>query len=449
MTRQPTHLSLIFPSSNFLTALLAAGLLLAGCGADTNTAQNGEEKIVPAVEAVQARFGALPLTQRLSGVVKAKNQVEIYPEISAALVEEVYVQNGQAVKRGQPLLRLRDKEFRERLNQARAGLQIAEAQQRQAEARLQEVRAELQRQAALAEQGLISATELETTQTRTVSAEADLALAVARVEQSQATVKEREESLSQTVVRAPVDGSVGNRNAEVGMLVGGSTRLFTLGQLESVRVEVILTDRMLTYIETGQRSEVFIPSMPSGPQVAPLARISPFLHPVSHSTEAEIDLANPEGRLKPGMFVSVDVFYGESENATLVPLSALYEHPATGETGVYVSRTVLSGEAGAPPPTDDPETMLGPAPFEFVPVEVVAKGRMEAGIRGVKPEDWVITLGQNLLGGAPGDARVRPVSWARVERLQHLQRQDLMEEVIKRQQEAAEDSIAVEQPQTM
>ncbi|MCB0316668.1 MAG: hypothetical protein KDH84_26010, partial [Calditrichaeota bacterium] len=87
--------------------------------------------------------------------------------------------------------------------------------------------------------------------------------------------------------------------------------------------------------------------------------------------------------------------------------------------------------------------------FEFVPVEVVAKGRMEAGIRGVKPDSWIITLGQNLLAGAPGDARVRPVSWTRVEQLQHLQRQDLMEEVIKRQQEAEKDSIAVEQPQTM
>ena len=449
MTQLPTHRSLIFPSSNFLTAILASGLLLFGCGDDSSTPQKGENKIIPAVEAVQARFGALPLTQRLSGVVKAKNQVEIYPEISAALVEEVYVQNGEVVKRGQPLLRLRDKEFRERLNQARAGLQIAEAQLRQAEARLQEVRAELQRQTTLADQGLISATELETVQTRAVSAEADMALAQARVEQSRATVKEREESLAQTVVRAPVDGNVGNRNAEVGMLVSGSTRLFTLGQLDNVRVEVVLTDRMLTYIEAGQRTEVFTPSTPSGPQTAPLSRISPFLHPVSHSTEAEIDLANPDGRLKPGMFVSVDVFYGESENATLVPLSALYEHPATGETGVYVSRATLSGEPAANPPAGEPATLLGPVTFEFVPVEVVAKGRMEAGIRGVKPDSWIITLGQNLLAGAPGDARVRPVSWTRVEQLQHLQRQDLMEEVIKRQQEAEKDSIAVEQPQTM
>ncbi|NIR94021.1 MAG: efflux RND transporter periplasmic adaptor subunit, partial [Gammaproteobacteria bacterium] len=161
---------------------------------------------------------------------------------------------------------------------------------------------------------------------------------------AQANVDEQEENLSQTVIRAPVAGSVGNRNAEIGMLVTPNTRLFTLGQLDNIKVEVVLTDRMLNYIEEGQRSEIVASNLISGPVSAPLSRISPFLHPVTHSTEAEIDLANPEGRLKPGMFVTVDIFYGQSERATLVPLSSLYEHPARGATGVYVSKASLDRE---------------------------------------------------------------------------------------------------------
>lgn len=66
----------------------------------------------------------------------------------------------------------------------------------------------------------------------------------ARVNQARAIVDRRKEELSRTVIRAPVDGSVGNRNAEVGMLVSPNTRIFTLGQLDSVRVEIVLTDRM-------------------------------------------------------------------------------------------------------------------------------------------------------------------------------------------------------------
>lgn len=400
-----------------LLSLIAAGFFLAGCTGESGSRQNGAGGVVPAVEAVQARYGSLPLTQRLSGVVKAKNQVEIYPEVSAVIVE-VYVNNGSIVERGQPLIRLRDKEFQERLRQARAGYQIAVAQLRQAEAQLKEIQAGLKRTEALAEQGLASSTELETVQTQTISAEASVELAKARVEQAQATLEEREENLSQTVIRAPISGSVGNRNAEVGMLVSGSTRLFTLGQLDNVRVEVVLTDRMLSYIEENQRTEIHAPNAPAGSLSAPLSRISPFLHPVTHSTEAEIDLANPDGYLKPGMFVPVDIYYGESEQATLVPLSALYEHPATGVTGVYVSQVSLDREpvnvgklnGGQSVPLTDP------VPFEFTAVDVVAKGRMEAGIRGVEPDKWVVTLGQNLLGGESGNARVRPVKWSRVDR---------------------------------
>ena len=76
---------------------------------------------------------------------------------------------------------------------------------------------------------------------------------------------EQEENLSQTTIRAPVAGSVGDRNAEVGMLVDSSTRLFTLGQLDNVYVQVVITDKMLASIEEGQPADVFSTSSSTGP----------------------------------------------------------------------------------------------------------------------------------------------------------------------------------------
>ena len=157
---------------------------------------------------------------------------------------------------------------------------------------------------------------------------------------------------------------------------------------------------------------------------------------------AEIDLKNPGRELKSGMFVTVDIYYGESEEATLVPLSALFENPLTGVTGVYISKATLNRESVIQLGGNEPVSLTDPVDFEFIPVDVVAKGRMEAGIRGVEEGVWVITLGQNLLGGHPGEARVRPVEWKWVERLQHLQREDLMEEVIKQQQAVRPDTTA-------
>ncbi|NIR49121.1 efflux RND transporter periplasmic adaptor subunit [candidate division KSB1 bacterium] len=430
----------------FILFLISTGLLLFRCSGESDgTDESRTNRLIPAVEAVRARHGSLPLTERLSGVVKARNQVEIYPEISAAIVQ-VHVENGDTVEEGQPLVRLRDKELWERLKQARASYQIAVAQAKQAEARLKEMQAELERTQMLSEKQLTSATELETIQTQAISAEADVELANARVEQARAIVDEREEALSQTVIRAPVTGSVGNRNAEVGMLVNSNTRLFTLGQLDSVRVEVVLTDRMLNYVETGQRTEIYAENTLSGVITSSLSRISPFLHPVTHSTEGEIDLANPGRRLKSGMFVTVDIYYGESEQATLVPLSALYENPVTGGTGVYVSQAGSEMDREPVGAMNDGQSrgagITAPVSFEFVPVDVIAKGRMHAGIRGVEAGDWVVTIGQDLIGGESGKARVRPVKWEWVEYLQNLQRQDLLQEVMKRQQATGKDTTS-------
>jgi RND family efflux transporter MFP subunit len=396
--------------------------VLLGCGEGPH-GRAGPDVLVPAVEAVQARRGALPLIQRLSGVVEARNQVEIHPEITA-VVTDVLVVDGDAVDEGQPLVRLRASEFEQRVNQARADHRIALAELRRAEAQAKEARADYERVKSLAAESLASAADLEAGEARAEMAEAEIELARARVDQTLAVVDEEEENLERTVVKSPIAGSVGNRDVEPGMLATPATSLLTVGQLDSVRVQVILTDRMLADIAEGQRTEILLGG---GTLSAPLARISPFLHPVSHTTEAEIDLDNPERRLKPGMFVTVDVFYGESEEATLVPLSAVYEHPTLGVTGIYVAETEIRDE-----PTDEKEKsgfLTAAVPFRFVPVEVLAEGRMEAAVRPVDEGDWVVSLGQNLLSGKEAQARVRPVSWQRVERLQNLQREDLMREL--------------------
>ncbi len=415
-----------------------------GCSgeAEGGAGRGSTERLVPAVEAVESRMGSLPLTERLSGVVKAKNQVELYPQLSAAVVQ-VYVENGDLVQEDEPLVRLRDTEYREQLKQAEANLQITRAQAKQAEAEHKRLQAELKRSQSLANQNLISPTELETIETEAIAAEAEAELARARVEQAEATVEEHREELSRAIVRAPVEGRVGNRNAEIGMVVNANTRLFTIGKLDTVRVEIVLTDRMLSYIREDMRTEIMSPALSDGLASAPIARISPFLHPVTHSTTAEIELPNPNNDLKPGMFVSVDVFYGESEEATLVPLSALWENPTTGNVGIFVSQDQLTGEPIAMLDDPRPSGLTEPVMFEFFPVEVVAKGRMNAGVRGIDSGAWIVTIGQDLLGSDTGMARVRPVKWEWVEELQQLQREDLLEKIMKRETAGQPDTTLI------
>jgi hypothetical protein len=71
----------------------------------------------------------------------------------------------------------------------------------------------------------------------------------------------------------------------------------------------------------------------------------------------------------------------------------------------------------------------------------VAEGQQTAGIRGVEPGDWVVTVGQNLLSTSADErveARVRPMPWSRLLALQRLQDTDLLQRILERQQRLAE-----------
>lgn len=66
--------------TKYLILALLAGLILTNCGGEEGQEFTAQNRTVPAVEAVQAQFGSLPLEERLSGTVRAGNQVEIFPE---------------------------------------------------------------------------------------------------------------------------------------------------------------------------------------------------------------------------------------------------------------------------------------------------------------------------------------------------------------------------------
>jgi multidrug efflux pump subunit AcrA (membrane-fusion protein) len=224
---------------------------------------------------------------------------------------------------------------------------------------------------------------------------------------------------------------MGQRNAEVGMIADPATPLFVVGDLSELIVEIPLTESMLSYVRSGLPVRVTAQSL-AQPLRAELSRVSPFLAAGSFSTVGEIDVANPDGRLQPGMFVTVDVLYGESESATLVPSSALWEDPRTGVVGVYV---VDMRGAVVPASSELSDDERG---VEFRPVEVLAQGAATVGLRGVEPDEWVVTVGQHLLHGQEAtSARVRPTSWERMLELQGLQREDVLRGFLDKQQRLA------------
>ena len=436
------------PTRALSILLLPTLFVMSGCGSSDAPSAGAPAQfaaVTPTVEVVRARYGSLPLEERMSGIVRAENQVQIVAEITAPVVR-VAAQNGDYVEAGTPLVYLRDKQYQDQVNQAEAALQIAEADAKRTEASLLEVRNRLDRVQQLASRQLESQQQLDAATAALAGAEAAHAQATARIAQAEANLEEQRELLRRTVVRAPVAGYVGQRNVEVGMRVDPGSPLFVIGNFDKVRVEMSITDRMISKIKAGQTALITIEGSDEGPITAELSRISPFINAQSYSARAEVDVDNRDRRLRPGMFVAVDVLYGESTSAVIVPEAVLYENPNSGLLGVY-SATALSSET----PIEEPDSFdpNNPAPITeatqmtFQPVQVLARGRGVAAVTGISMGDWVVSVGQNMIRPINGtmQARVRPQSWDRIRELQGLMDQDLLAEFMEKQQRVAREQF--------
>lgn len=435
-------------NSSKLIKLLTVAILITGftaCSGDEGSNSNQQQNqsgVIPSVEAVQARYGSLPLVERFSGNVRSENQVALYPEISG-VVQEVYVQNGDFVEQGEPIVKLNTGILEKQLQQAEANLKISNAQLKQSQAQLNEIQSEYRRVKQLEEKDLTSQAEVDQIEGQLLSAEADVELAEAQRDQSVSLVEQRREELSKAIIKAPISGTVGQRNAEVGMQANTNSQLFLIGDLSKLKVEIVLTEEMLSQINVGQTARVFVNNK-EGKQIAldaEISRISPFLNEVTRSTEAEIDVSNEQGLLRPGMFVPVDILFGESEQATLIPVSALYTNTQTGESGVFLASSLGSEiepvSDSSSNNSNRPAAMSAPTPVEFVPINVIAQGRMELGVSGIESGQWVVTIGQDLLAEGREQARVRSMGWERIYELQNLQREDLLDQIMQERDQSS------------
>jgi HlyD family secretion protein len=422
---------------------LAVALFAAACSndaADSSGPQGPRGRpgmgaaAIPSVEVVRAQLGSLPLEERLTGRVIARNQTTIFPEVSGPIVE-VHVDNGDSVEEGDPLVTIRDNEYRELWQQAISGLAIAQAQTRQAEANLQLLSSQLERIRKLSERQLDSQASLDDMRAQVAVAEANLDLRRAQEAQARSQVEERKLQLDHTVVRAPISGRVGQRNAERGQQVSSSSQLFIIGDLSRVQIEIPLTESMLTYLKEGTPVNIRSENWPDTVLHSEIARISPFIDSNTMRTEGYVELDNPAGLLRAGMFVTVDVLYGSTQEAVLIPNTALHRNPQTGEEGIFLMDAPGPEYEPVAQLPDSPPVLTSPRGISFVPIEVIASGRMATGVRGIREGDWIVTVGKELLSGNTAEARARLISWDQIMEMQQVQSRDLFKLIDRKEQQ--------------
>ena len=259
--------------------------------------------------------------------------VEVVPKVSGRL-QNVVVKLGDRVRKGQALAQVEDREIREQVRQAEASFEVARATVRQREADLKFAQTALERSQSLFSRNLLPRQTLDDAEARSQAAEAQLDLARAQFNQSQARLEELRITLGNTVVVSPVDGFVAKRNLDPGAFASQNAPVVSVVDLSTVRMVANLIEKDAKRVHAGTEAAVEVDAYPGESFKGRVARVAPVFDPATRTAEMEIEVPNPTGRLKPGMYARVNLTVGLRENALVVPRNALVD--IEGKRGVFI-----------------------------------------------------------------------------------------------------------------
>jgi RND family efflux transporter MFP subunit len=356
-----------------LTCALMAGLFLSGgCGKSDAPKANAatpelEARVVKVVTAAEKD------TERIlfaNGILAAKDQAALSVKVAGRL-EEVPIDVGTVVKRGDMIGQIQKRDYELRALQAKAALAAARARLglplegtddtievkdssivREAQANLEEQRKNRERITKLRDEGVLSQSELDT-------AEAGYQVAVnkyqdalqetnnrkAMLAQRRAELNIAEQQLADTIVRAPFDGVVQERKASPGEYLMEGAPFATVVRIDPIRLRLEVPERDALAVAKGQRVRFRVDG-DTNSYVAQVDRLSPAIAQDNRMLQIEADVAN-DGRLRPGAFVRAEIVT-ETVKAIVVPRNAIVTFAGVEKvfilgSGKAVERRVVTG----------------------------------------------------------------------------------------------------------
>ena len=287
------------------------------------------------VTASPALQGDLVLPIIAEGSVRARRTSEIKFEI-AGRIEEIHVNEGQRVRRGQALISLDDREYRVALEEAKARyldalgkLAVEQDQVSSDESAARELQQKLDELEELEKTGTITREERRAREIelgvdavkdgayRRELLEVRSGLAAARADEQRATL-----NLERTVLRAPFDGVVSGMTLNRGERISAQSLFCTLVDDVDLEAEVGVLESDLGTLVTGRAALLDVPAL--GEHLpAKVDVISPSIDATSRTCKVLLRVRNTDGKLRPGMFVRASIAGRILEDRLLVPREAL------------------------------------------------------------------------------------------------------------------------------
>lgn len=344
---------------------------------DANT--TGRRDAAVPVELAAVERGQLVERRVFSGTVQPRAQFTVAPKV-AGRITSLHVDIGDEVAPGAVVAMLDDDEFEQAVATAQAELDVAEAESLRAEKALELARRNHDRVTGLREIEIASASELDVALADLDAREAELQVAAARVQRANALLAAARVRKRYATVRATWSGDenprvVAARYLDEGSTVAANEPLVRVVDIASLRAVLFVTERDFARLRVGQQARVRNDAWPGRTFVGKVDRMAPVFEEASRQMRVEIAIDNEERKLRPGMFVRVEVDLGSADDAVIVPEIALVTRG--GGDGVFV--------------VDDDDRA------RFVAVEVGIRTDHRVQVVGEGITGRVVTLGQQLV----------------------------------------------------
>ena len=303
---------------------------------------------VPAVRVITLTLEAKRIEDKieLPAEVRPYENLWVRAEVSGQVVQ-VLVEEGQAIKKGQVLLKLDDRDYRARLARIEANYKLAKL--------------DYDRYAALAKQKITAMSKLDET--------------VAKLEDLKAQLNEAKLALSRTQIASPIDGRLNELKAELGDLMKVNDIVAQILQFEKVKVVVGVPESDVATVFDLEEADVIIEALGNRRVKGRKTFLSRQPGTLARLYDLELLVNNPDGCILPGMFARVELVKEVFKHSLLVPLYAVI---AQGdERFVYVEK--------------DGKT-------EKRPIQLGVLVGWEVQVTsGLKPGDRVIVVGHRFL----------------------------------------------------
>jgi membrane fusion protein (multidrug efflux system) len=324
----------------FLIALVTLWFA-GGCG-PRGTGNTGNAMEVPApsneerrIEAVEVFPKSISYTVSAVGSLRTPENITISPK-KAGIIDQIFVREGDRVRKGQTLVQLEDVD-------ARLQVERAEARVRETEASLETDRTTLSRYENLLGRKVISQQTYDDFSLKVKLDEARVALAKTELNLAK-------QNLSDHRIVSPIEGVVSVKIASLGehVNVAPKDEILTIVQMDPLELEFFVPEVWAGKVESGSKIEFSVKAFSGEKFSATLQFISPTADPSTRNVKMKALVRNPVYRLKPGFFAEVSVQTGSNPNAIVVPESSLVSQEGrffvfTAQDGVARRKEVETG----------------------------------------------------------------------------------------------------------